>query len=295
MLKDNKIEVDISYRNITHYLKLGYEAYLNNKLEILTEHLPSGSHFVVDVICEICKKNNKIRYHKYLENKKRHNFYGCKSCSRQKAALTSMSKYGVDNYSKTKEWSERVEKTNIEKFGYKTNLISPINKEDIKSKLKKLYGTENFYEINRTGFSLVKKFKINESIDDLTSNILKYSEDLYDNSLLDKKYLSYRNEVRRLTKSSVKLLIENWNGLDYYSNDNISDNFNLDHNDPNYPTIDHKISIYYGYSKNISFNIISDVTNLCITKRSINSKKRSLTEEEFKLIFNKELYNQKIY
>ena len=75
------------------------------------------------------------------------------------------------------------------------------------------------------------------------------------NSLLDKKYLSYRNEVRRLTKSSVKLLIENWNGLDYYSNDNISDNFNLDHNDPNYPTIDHKISIYYGYSKNISFNI----------------------------------------
>ena len=44
MLKNEKIEVYISYRNYTHYIKLGYDAKINQNLEILTIHLPSSSH-----------------------------------------------------------------------------------------------------------------------------------------------------------------------------------------------------------------------------------------------------------
>ncbi len=136
MIKQDKIKINISYRNITHYLKLGYNAMLNDVLEIDTTHLPFVSHVKIDVICQICNLENKIMYCKYLNNKERHGFYGCRKCSRQKAALTSIDKYGVDNYSKTDEFKRRVEETNLSKYGYKTNLISPEYKESFKKILK---------------------------------------------------------------------------------------------------------------------------------------------------------------
>jgi len=52
-------------------------------------------------------------------------------------------------------------------------------------------------------------------------------------------------------------------------------------NDRMYRTIDHKISIYYGYMNKIDADIISSIENLCITKRFINSKKSAKTENEF--------------
>ena len=95
-------------------------------------------------------------------------------------------------------------------------------------------------------------------------------------------YLSYKREVMRITKNNLKKLYENWNGLDYYDNEFIGDNFILNFNDPKYPTVDHKISILNGYKDNINFLIISSLDNLCITKRSINSSKCSMNEDVFK-------------
>jgi hypothetical protein len=132
MLKYDKIKVSISYRNKTHYLKLGYDPILNEDLEIDINHLSKASHVKIDVICTLCKVESKIMYYKYVMNVNRHGFYGCKRCSRQKAALTSIDRYGVDNYSKTDDWKIKVENTNMLKFGYKTNLISPDYKKNIK-------------------------------------------------------------------------------------------------------------------------------------------------------------------
>jgi hypothetical protein len=282
MIKNDKIEVNISYRNITHYRKLGYNPILNEKLIISTVHLPSNSHFIIDVICEICGKESNLRYHKYIENRKRHNFYSCKSCSRQKAALTSIEKWGVDNYSKTEEYKERVEITNLEKYGYKTNLISPDYKDKIKDILKDKYGTDKFYNINRNSKNSKKRFKLINNIEDLMTSF-ENSELFYKDIDSSDGYLLYRNEVRRITRSNIKIFLEGWNGEDYYDNENIIHNYKLDKNDPNYPTIDHKISVYYGFINNIPAEEISSIENLCITKRYINSKKRDLIELEFKL------------
>jgi hypothetical protein len=284
VLKNKNVEVYISYRNITHYRKLGYNPILNESLLIKTTHLPSNSHFIIDVICQICSKESSLRYHKYIENKNRHGFYGCKSCSRQKAALTSLSKWGVDNYSKTDEFKYRVEETNLSKYGYKTNLISPEYKANIKSILKDKYGTENFYQINRNKTDKVSKnkFLLNDNINELVDSF-EISESLYKKGIMSDDYLLYRNEVRRLTKSNLKKLYKIWNGYDYYDSEYILENYKLYHNDPGYPTIDHKISVYYGFINNIPPEEISDINNLCITKRFINSKKRDLIESEFKL------------
>jgi len=53
-----------------------------------------------------------------------------------------------------------------------------------------------------------------------------------------------------------------------------------------YPVVDHKISVFEGYKNGIKPEEISDIKNLCLTKRVINGKKGVLNEENFKLIFH---------
>ena len=69
----------------------------------------------------------------------------------------------------------------------------------------------------------------------------------------------YRNEVKNLTKKAKKELLENWNGYDFYDNEYIKDNFNLDPTHKNYPTIDHKISVHYGFNNNILMQSFADM------------------------------------
>lgn len=55
MIKNERIDIYISYRNITHYLKLGYKnATIGKALNIKICDLPSVSHVRIDVICDIC-------------------------------------------------------------------------------------------------------------------------------------------------------------------------------------------------------------------------------------------------
>lgn len=91
----------------------------------------------------------------------------------------------------------------------------------------------------------------------------------------------YKNKVYRLTKKIKKELTKLWNGLDYYDNEYIKDNFNLPYYNRNYPTIDHKIPIYEGFKNNISAEEIADISNLCFTKRYINSRKYIKTNLTF--------------
>lgn len=279
MIKQNTITINISYRNITHYIKLGYKPILNIPLEIYPNHLPSASHVIITSICEICFAERDLIYCKYLENKKRYGFYGCKKCSRQKAALTSMKKYGVDNYSRTDEWKSRVEKTNLKKFGFKTNLLNPSYQSKIKNILKNKYGTENFYEIRNVNNK--NKFILDDKLDLLIKYSVKLSESEYNDDILTKEYHRYKTECRRITESCSKHLFLGWDGIDYYDGEYIKDNFDLDHNDPKYPTVDHKISISYGFNNKIDPNQIGDIKNLCVTKRNLNCLKRNLNEKEF--------------
>ena len=72
------------------------------------------------------------------------------------------------------------------------------------------------------------------------------------------------------------MLYKDWNGLDFYDNEIIKENKNIDSNDVSYPTIDHKISVKNGFDNNIEPIKIGELDNLCITKRCNNSSKGSL-------------------
>jgi hypothetical protein len=93
----------------------------------------------------------------------------------------------------------------------------------------------------------------------------------------------YKIKVYRLTKKIKQDLLKMWDGFDYYDNEYIKNNFNLLYCDKNYPTIDHKISIFEGFKNNIDAEKIADLTNLCFTKRKINSKKHTKTNLTFML------------
>jgi hypothetical protein len=50
----DKIDIFISYRNVTHFLKLGYDAIINSNLNVYVLDLPTVSHVRIDPICEVC-------------------------------------------------------------------------------------------------------------------------------------------------------------------------------------------------------------------------------------------------
>lgn len=101
----------------------------------------------------------------------------------------------------------------------------------------------------------------------------KKCADSYIDTIDTTKYKNYKLIIRRMLKKHKKYLFEKWDGYDYYDGEYIKDNFKLSHIDKKYPTIDHKISVYYGFKNKISPQIIGDIENLCITKRTINSQK----------------------
>ena len=41
------------------------------------------------------------------------------------------------------------------------------------------------------------------------------------------------------------------------------------------------MSCFYGFINGLDTSVISDISNLCVTKRIINSKKSQLNEDEF--------------
>jgi hypothetical protein len=173
---------------------------------------------------------------------------------RSKSKQTILEKYGVDSFSKTSNFR---------------NIINE-NKEQIVEKIKQVF-------LDKYGVNWPSKVK------DIVDKSLKTREENGDiippENLSD--FQKYRKLVRKITNRNKKKLFEDWLGFDYYDNEFIKGNFSLSSSHRLYPTIDHKISIHYGFTNKISASEIGHLDNLCITKRRINSTKRQLIEEVF--------------
>lgn len=297
---------------------------LNLELRNRTSFLPEDSGIGERVYCIdnniksriLCYCGNPVNYLKYsIGYSKRCS----KECSwndpevSRKRKKTCIEKYGVDSFTKTKDYIEKTKKTNNEKYGvdfyFQSNEIKDITiKKNIEKygvhhhmKSKKFikefkennirkFGVDNVSKLDYIKERKKETFNKNYGIDHIfSSNDIKgyFFEKKYGyNPYIPKEeknnFQVYKDEVWKLTYRVKKKLIDNWNGYDYYDNELIKDNYNLHHNDNNYPSIDHKISIYYGFINKIDPSIIGDISNLCITKRSINKRKGVLSEDEFK-------------
>jgi hypothetical protein len=207
---------------------------------------------------------------------------------KEKSKATLIKNWGVDSFSKTAEFKmiiennksiiiEKIRKTFSEKYGvdsfsktddWKSKYLSKIN--EIQSKKRETclekYGVENVSQIK-------------EVYDKIIKNKIENNQIIPDDKLTD--WVVYRRKVRRITNSNKKKLMENWNGFDYYDNEEIRANFFYSHTHRFYPTIDHKVSVFYGFNNNIEPETIGNIENLCITKRFLNCIKNKLIESEF--------------
>lgn len=142
MIKEEKIQVNITNRNVKIFKEKGYDIELGKAYLIGVEDLPLGSHCEITAICDICKEEKVLKYVKYNENYKRYNFYSCKKCSNIKIKKTSFDKWGVSNYRKTQECNDKIRSTNLDKYG----IENVFQVEDIKDKIRRTnldrYGSE---------------------------------------------------------------------------------------------------------------------------------------------------------
>ena len=213
---------------------------------------------------------------------------------KDKSKETCLTKYGVDHYSKTDDFKLQFKETMIKRYGVEYSMQSEIILNKSKETCLTKYGVENAMQSNEI-FNKVKntclcKYGVMYSIlsEEIKNKIkkTKISKGLImDYSKFDKiLYKKYSRTIYFLTKKTSIDIKNNWTGYDYYDNKYIKDNYNLKPTDKNYPTIDHKISIFSSFILNIPMSEVADAKNLCITTRSNNSKKSKLNYEEYLII-----------
>jgi hypothetical protein len=188
---------------------------------------------------------------------------------RKKQKNTCMERYNVDNPGKSEMINQKMINTCLKKYGVKYALEDKDVIEKRKQTNIKLYGVENVFQnkeiINKIRKILIKKgYKVDQ-----------------------KDYTNFENFYKRcvsLTKINIRksTFKQDWDGNDYYDNEYIKDNYDLyKPNNENYPNIDHKISIIYGFLNNMSVDDIASIDNLCFTKRKHNMNKFTRTEKDF--------------
>ena len=203
--------------------------------------------------------------------------YGTKTFSQtdmflEKYKKASLEKYGTDNYAKTDECWNKIRKTCLLKYGVEYSSQCQEIKNKLSETCLKRYGFKNYV---MTAEFIEKALK-SRGLDFETN-----------------EYLIFRRKVNNITSKIKKELFENWNGYDYYDNEYIKDNFKLNCMDRNYPSIDHKISVWEGYKNNKTPEELSQLNNLCVTKRSINSSKNNKINWTYSNIKIKSILNQK--
>jgi hypothetical protein len=276
MILDKKLSIKIAKYNIEHYIKF-FDVNLGDIIEIDTElHLQKESNKKVNVKCDLCEGQRYIKYQAYTKNKERNEkfpIYTCDKCSHIKLKETNKEKYGVEYYSQHPERNDKVKKTSKEKYGVEHySKTADYLESRNKTNFDKFGYINPFMDTERIKSSLVEKYGVDHPSKLLTEDGEAYFF-LGNWTPRSKKsdWELYKTTVRNQTKQSLKLL--KWDGTDFYDGSYIKDNFILSHIDNDYPTIDHKISIYDGFLNNISTHVISDVENLCWTKRIINITK----------------------
>lgn len=260
MILTKYVDVKINSSNFKRLKLCGY--YFKNVGDVINinvNDLSKGSNAKIIAKCYFCNHEKEVSYYNYLNQiKKGNKKYYCSKCKSEKSKQTNIKKYGVDNISKLDSIKKKKTETTFKNYGVLHTFHSEINK---KKRIKTLFVKYGVYH---------------------NSQLEEYKEKRRNNCVsYDINYMKYKNQIRRLTKSNKNILFNNWNGYDYYDDEYIKDNFIFNFHNRLYPTIDHKISIYKGYIDNISPEIISNITNLCITKKFINSSKNKKTEKEY--------------
>jgi hypothetical protein len=280
MILQEYVEVKINSRNFDYYKSLIPNTKNNKVYKINVNDLFYGSHTKIKVCCDICKSESYKPYRQYKLSFDKYNLYCCSpKCAQLKNKITNLERYGVINVFQSDIIKNKIIETNLLKYGVSYPSQSSHIRSKIINTLQKNYGVAN------PMYSKIIKKRLYDTC------IIKYNSGSY---LSSNEYINYRikngtkipdfmksdfkiyqDKVRYLTNKIKDTIFYDWDGYDFYDNEYIKCNLELNPSNGEYPTMDHKISIYYGFNNNIDINFMASSDNIVITKRFINSKKHT--------------------
>ena len=168
MLVENQmVDVNIVGKTINHYKALGYDPKAFSILTVRAEDLSPGSHCIVKVICDYCKKSYTKPYKGYLNQKGIVNKDSCLDCKAEKTKESMRLQFGVDNIFQLKEIQdkqrvtikerynvenisqldkvkEKKKKTTLKNYGVTSPMRSDIIQERVKQACFDKYGVEHY-------------------------------------------------------------------------------------------------------------------------------------------------------
>lgn len=252
----------------------------------------------MDLQCKICNKtfdtikglSNHIKKHKITKKEYYDKFYKksndgiCKTCGKSTKFQTLSDGYGdycsnrciINNKEVQQKRLSAINKENLSKV-IKEGLKKS-NKSSKKTKLDR-YSDENYNNRDKARQTYLNKYNVdNPAKSELVKKRIKqtFIKNGYQvDESQEANFLLFSKNIRKETKKNKKILFDNWDGVDFYDKEYIKENLNLNFNNRNYPTIDHKISILDGFLLGYNYIDIASLDNLCITKKWINSSKYS--------------------
>jgi hypothetical protein len=182
MILDKEVDIIINSSNFKFYSHFFENLKVGQKFKISIDKIYENSHAIINVNCDFCFINKKVKYFYYFQKtNKLSDFYYCINCSKIKTKKTNLIKYGCENVFQNESIKNKSKIKKIEKYGVSnyTNrkkcaetLVkkSDLEKEIIKNKKEqtclKNYGVSNP--------SQSEKIKKKKEITSLKNNGCKY-------------------------------------------------------------------------------------------------------------------------
>lgn len=146
MLLTTKVLIKWNSRNKSYYVNLGYEfTKMGEAFEVKVKDLTKGANTRVDVQCDYCGQISSVSWNSYCHLKEKDNNSDCcnsPDCTGQKAKESMILLHGVDCSTKIPEVKEKINNTNLRKYGCK----NPFGNKDIQQKIRdtnlKKYGVK---------------------------------------------------------------------------------------------------------------------------------------------------------
>ncbi len=146
MILDKYLKIRITKRNLPHFINFYKDIKLKDIINVDPNNLQKSSGQYVNVACDLCNLQRKIKYQAYIKNISscpEYSIYTCDKCSHIKIKEFNRKKWGVDYFSQTDEYAQKFKETMLERWGVEYALQSDELKEKAKKTNIEKFGFEN--------------------------------------------------------------------------------------------------------------------------------------------------------
>ena len=131
-------------KNKNRYVSLGYIfTKCGDMFNVKVEDLSSKSNLKIDVKCDLCNTEQNISYCDYMRNYLNGGYYTCRGCCRKKVEKTNLERYGYKNPSQNENIKNKKIETCLKHFGVQFPTQCVVVKNKIKETNLERFGVDN--------------------------------------------------------------------------------------------------------------------------------------------------------